>query len=135
MMAFMNSLRLVICAVVLALCNYGRSQSDLDRRLDTKGSWLYHVCSAHVRGQDASKPDSDDLALALHCNEYIDGFIDGMTSSPTPRPFCPSPETNENTIIRVYVAFMKGNPKLMDAYRGIGFLLAMKKNYPCTNKE
>lgn len=73
---------------------------------------------------------SGDLALALVCTNYIQGFMDAGTLSTS---FCTG-EATIATVIRVYVAYLDKNPKLLDGMRGTGVLLSLTDAYPCFAK-
>jgi len=92
-----------------------------------KGSYLFHACQADIALQD-SLPDADArIAMATGCVNYIGGYIDGARSK---KQFCLDGATN-GTIVRVYVAFMQANPKLLDEDREVGVNFALLYNYPC----
>lgn len=94
-----------------------------------KGSWLFRACQANIRYMDAAPGmDTADNALANECLDYIGGFTDGVTLAEN--IYCTS-QVSMGTMTRVYVLFMQEHPKLLDEYRGVGLMLALKANYPC----
>ena len=94
-----------------------------------KGSALFRACQANIRGMDAA-PGTDvaDNALANECLDYIAGFTDAATL--VENIYCAN-QVSMGTMTRVYVLFIQEHPKLLDTYRGIGLMLALKANYPC----
>ena len=105
-------------------CGSQEKTSLLDQK---KGAWLHHVCQGAVRGMDAPNGgEGADLDL-MECVDYVGGFSDGAAGTSL---FCTG-SASTGTIIREYVLFIQNHPKLLDEQRGLGFLLAMEKNFPC----
>jgi hypothetical protein len=80
--------------------------------------------------QDNPDGPAEDVEHALMCINYIQGFVYAGTVS---NLFCAQHASN-NTIARVYVAYMQRNPKLLDDAKGKGFHAAMVESYPCPAK-
>ena len=98
-----------------------------------KGSALLHACKAELRVIDSAdgKGDPEDRVLAHTCFQYVQGFADG--SDLAGENVCAGTATI-GTLIRVYVAFVEKNPKLLEAYRGVGLHMARLDAYPCPVK-
>ena len=93
------------------------------------GSELAYQCKAYVR--DTSSPNGSQ------CLGYIDGFLDGRTSSPragnhldTTKTFCWT-DASLDTVIKVYLAFMEKNPKYLDYEKWKTLMMALHDAYPC----
>jgi Rap1a immunity proteins len=98
---------------------------------DDKGSSLFHACQAAVRSMDAADGGTDaDASLTGRCIDYTEGVSDGVVSL-SPRSLCPG-NASVGTMIRVYVIYMQGHPKLLDERKHIGLLNAWIEAYPCT---
>ena len=80
--------------------------------------------------QDNPNGPAEDVEHGLMCMNYIQGFVYAGTVG---RLFC-APNASNNTVARVYVAYMQKNPKLLDEPKGKGFLAAMVDAYPCPAK-
>ena len=94
-----------------------------------KGSSLFRACQANIRSMDAAPgADAADNFLANECLSYIGGFTDAATLAEN--IYCAN-QVSMGTMTRVYVLFIQEHPKLLDTYRGIGLMLALKANYPC----
>jgi hypothetical protein len=98
-----------------------------------KGSSLLHACKAELRVIDSAdgKGAEEDRMLAHVCFQYVQGFTDG--SDLAGENICPGAATM-GTIIRVYIAYMEKNPKLLEAYRGVGLHMAILDAYACPIK-
>jgi hypothetical protein len=93
------------------------------------GSELVYQCRAYVR--NILDPDGS------RCLGYVDGFLDGRTSSPRAgnhldmtRTFCLT-DASLDTVIRVYLAFMEKNPKYLDYEKWKTLTMALHDAYPC----
>ena len=98
-----------------------------------KGSALYRECQAAVTAQDHSSKipiSENDIRAALECAAYIDGFTDGVAALDR-GTVCIEEDVPMGTLIRVYLAYMVRNPKMMDDYKAIGVYGAYKETYPC----
>jgi hypothetical protein len=95
-----------------------------------RGSELVSTCQAAIRMQDDPNGPAEDVERGLMCMNYIQGFVYAGTLG---KEFCAQDASNY-TIARVYVAYMRRNPKLLDDPKGKGFLAAMVDAYPCSAK-
>ena len=93
------------------------------------GSQLVYQCRAYVRNTPSP--------VGSQCLGYVDGFLDGRTSSPragshldATRTFCFA-DTSLDTAIRVYLAFMEKNPKYLDYEKWRTLTMALHDAYPC----
>ena len=96
-----------------------------------RGTWLFQACQGAVRWMDApitNKP-VDDVENFDNCTAYLGGYIEGADPG-----VCPSPEATMGTFVRVYVAYMQKNPKMLDTWRTRGLEAAMRRAYPCRKK-
>lgn len=94
------------------------------------GSELVYQCRAYVLNTPSP--------AGSQCLGYVDGFLDGRTSSPRAgnhldmtRTFCLT-DTSLDTAIRVYLAFMEKNPKYLDYEKWKTLTMALHDAYPCT---
>jgi len=97
-----------------------------------KGSWLYSACKGAQRYLDAPtghKPEEDSSNFD-NCTSYIAGFIEGDNGIAS----CPPDEASLGTMLRLYLAYMDKNPKLLDNYRVLGLRTALREAYPCRQK-
>lgn len=72
--------------------------------------------------------DGDGLWAAGRCIGYVGGFADAARSV---RNFCPTIETKDGTLVRVYIAYMDKNPKLLDSLESRTLMEALSDAYPC----
>jgi len=87
------------------------AQASTDIPVSQRGAALYHSCLAAVRAMDAADGGTNaDNELAVHCADYIRGFLDAALFTHT---LCVGNATNE-TVVRTYVDFIQKRPKLMD---------------------
>ena len=93
------------------------------------GSELVYECRAYVRNTPSP--------AGSQCLGYIDGFLDGRTSSPragnhldTTKTFCWT-DASLDTVIKVYLAFMEKNPKYLDYEKWKTLMMALHDAYPC----
>lgn len=99
------------------------------------GSDLVDQCNAYIRFTTSG---SGDVFKAGQCLGYIDGFGDGIDSiAPLPpsvnwrgRGWCYTNASND-TLIKVYLAFMEKNPKYLDYKRSTTLRMALHDAYPC----
>jgi hypothetical protein len=93
-----------------------------------QGTYLFHACQASIRVMDAPNVGASDLHDAEFCRGYFRGFgdLNDMRGS----TICLSSASSGPTI-RVYVAFMEKNPKLLDAPMIVGVVDALVDAYPC----
>ncbi len=70
-----------------------------------------------------------DLQSATECTAYIDGFTESGNSL-----FCMD-SSSVATVVRIYVAYMQKNPKLLDQPKSLGLLDALMGDYPCPTKK
>jgi hypothetical protein len=97
-----------------------------------EGSALYQSCLAAVRTFDNPTGSSQtDIAHSYSCYAYIQSFTDGSNSNG--HAFCNLGGT-VGTGIRIYVAYMQKNPKLLDDYKAEGVLKAFSEAYRCSTK-
>jgi len=96
---------------------------------DGYGSELVYQCRAYVR--------SAPSLAGSQCLGYVDGFLDGRTSSPragnrldTAKTFCLT-DASLDTLIKVYLAFMEKNPKYLDYEKWKTLTMALHNSYPC----
>ena len=113
--------------LVLAMAAQVRADlSPIDR-----GSDLFQKCQTDVRMTDNQNAGatSVDYQQAAACIAYIDGFTDGLQDG----SYCVI-GASLGTLARVYVAYMGKHPKLLDEYKSIGLVEALRDAYPCPKK-
>jgi hypothetical protein len=101
--------------------------------ISQRGTWLFQACQGAVRWLDApmsNKPNGEDAENFDNCTAYIGGFLE----SPDPH-VCTSSESTMGTYLRVYVAYMQKNPKLLDTRRSLGLESALSEAYPCPSRR
>jgi hypothetical protein len=100
-------------------------------RPEFKGSWLYSACQGGKRFLDAPRghQSDDDFSDFDKCSSYIAGFVEAGAPNA-----CPPDEASLGTMLRLYVAYMDGHPKLLDEHRLIGLRQALREAYPCRSK-
>ncbi len=96
----------------------------------TKGSHLFGSCQSAVRMMDnpSAQQTKTEMPGSTYCLGYVGGYIDGLNRLKD--AVCVRDATL-NTIVRVYVAYMQKNPKLMDEGKALGLLLALTDAYAC----
>ena len=121
---------LIVCAFVFSATSL--CPQDAGKLKDyQKGSWLFHVCQVNIRNTDvANGGNPAEVGLVTECLDYFQGFVEGAVVSTA--QFCPPiSSTTTTAMIRVYLNYMQAHPKLLDAHRVVGLLLALKESYPC----
>jgi len=101
----------------------------------TTGTRLYHSCQSASRfaGDTSLGPTAEDISRVSECIAYISGVVDAMHLDNAPL-FCTGNAT-VGTTVKVYVAYMDKNPKLLDERRIIGLAGALMDSYPCPVKK
>lgn len=99
-----------------------------------RGSDLYQSCKTGIALMDSpsgATATTDELLAGTKCQQYISGFLEGnMYGGST---ICADTATL-GTLMRVYVAYMDANPKVMDEPKSVGVYLALAIAYPCPVK-
>ena len=93
----------------------------------TSGTALYKSCLADIRTEDDPKASDTDVIIAATCINYVEGFIDSGIIN---RRYCMN-GVSLGTATRVYVAFLREHPKLMDMHKGAGLDAALRSAYGC----
>jgi hypothetical protein len=76
---------------------------------------------------DSPTAEMNDIAEGRVCMAYIDGVTSGDNS------IC-ADSASMGTLMRVYVAYMEKNPKMMDEPKNVGAHRAFAVEYPCPVK-
>lgn len=96
------------------------------------GDELVQACRASVRILNGEGREGDTLN-AHFCASFVEGFISGLHVSDD--KVCVRSEDNRATLVKVYVAYMDKNPRLLDSTADVGLYLALKEGYPCAAKS
>lgn len=97
----------------------------------TKGSELSSQCKNWVALVDKTRTlTEDEIYQAGECEGYVNGLMSGLVSM---RVGCPGKGTL-GTLIRVYLAYVDGHPKVLDMAASAGLFGAVKEAYPCPAK-
>lgn len=94
-----------------------------------QGAYLFHACQASIRVMDSPTATESDVSDGAFCSGYFHGFGD-YNDMNTGSSICLG-GASVGTSIRVYVAYMEKNPKLLDDAMIIGVIQALKDAYPC----
>jgi hypothetical protein len=95
------------------------------------GSDLVKACKASVKVIDGSAATEDTIS-SEYCRGYIDAFTE--TFDQKAHGICPGDHARLGTVVRVYLAFMDKNPKLLDQPKWLGLGLSLADAYPCPKK-
>ncbi len=90
---------------------------------------LYHACQDAIRFVDA--PNSDKPGRTDYCFGYFEGYTNVLSAHTS--SLCIG-RARIGTLIRVYLAYMDKNPKLLDDPKLIGVTYALKESYSCPTK-
>ena len=114
----------------LALAVVLGAQSPLDPPDFLVGAYLVHACEGALRVLDPTTAhfNDADVALGEHCLGYLQGFIDGGRMKSW--SIC-MPDVRLSETARIYVAYMKKNPQLLQKPKAMGILVALRENFPC----
>jgi len=126
------SFALFIIATTLCAGRFARAQQRETQPEKDTGSILFHACQASVRTMDSAPANASDPSFDLYCAGYFEGFSDVATLNET--SLCIK-NARIGTLIRVYVAYMDKNPKLLDSPKIIGVIFALKESYTCPAKN
>jgi len=112
------------------VCLYGTATAQQSTPPKDVGSVLFHSCQQTVRIMDTDSQESSPAS------DYCVGYFEGMGDviqfyGSTGLCF---KDARVGTIIRVYVAYMEKNPKLLDDWKIGGVIAAMKDSYSCPVK-
>jgi hypothetical protein len=111
--------------LILALAVPFQSSAKSDT---SQGTYLFHACQAAIQEMDHPQSDSPNLAGAMFCMSYFEGFIDGKSAAG--HGPCLGDASSE-AIVRAYVAYMEKHPKVMEMDKRVGVVLALGSAYPC----
>jgi hypothetical protein len=121
-------LRALGLALLLPVVCYAQSTPGGE---DVLGSHLYHACQASIRIMDSPEDPGGgvgDLEDSSFCQGYFSAFTD--MNSVLHSSVCLE-GASLGTEIRVYIAYMGKNPKLMDELMIVGVMRALKDAYSC----
>jgi hypothetical protein len=123
-------LKLVGLLVLLSLqlLDMGSLSSAQTKSEDTSYD-LYHACQDAVRYVDA--PNSDRPGRTDYCFGYFEGYTNVLSANSS--SLCIG-QARIGTLIRVYLAYMDKNPKLLDDPKLISVTYALKESYSCPTK-
>jgi hypothetical protein len=108
-------------------------QQNLTEANVNKGSSLFASCQAHIRVMDRTYKNLDeDFPASEYCVGYVEGFTTGNVYGGGSLCF---KEASAGTLVRVYVAYMQRNPKLLDDDKYVGLGLALRDSYQCKAKK
>ena len=117
--------RRLSCALALAATIAPRCLSAAQVKGGDNGYDLYRACQDAVHFTDAS---SEQPGRADYCFGYFEGYTDVATVNVS--SLCIGKAT-VGTLIRVYLAYMDKNPKMLDSFKMIGVTYALKEAYSC----
>ena len=92
-----------------------------------KGSQLYAQCKKYVSVTEQGSVNSQVAFDGGSCAGYISAMSDTLMTN---HAFCPTNTTN-GTLVRVYIAYIDKNPKMLDESRGNGVVAAFEDAFPC----
>ncbi|MBI3663395.1 MAG: hypothetical protein HY234_10145 [Acidobacteria bacterium] len=131
-----------ICALLIAVfilpLSAGTREQEAQKAV-RDGNFLLPTCKAAVRFSDGEKLDYESAGIALSCQSYIIGFIEGYTlaksmgESKTLKPsYCPSPTgTDTSQAVRIVTKWLSDNPDKLHIRADMLVLAAMSKAFPC----
>ena len=127
----MTPLRFLELLLLLSIAGFGAHAQTNSGDDQHRGAVLYHDCQASIRIMDAPNADavgSQDFVDSNFCIGYFTAFweFNGLEGTSICRN-----EARLGTTIRVYLAYMEKNPKLMDDAMIVGVIGALKETYPC----
>ena len=130
----MTPLRFLGLLLVLSIGCVGAHTQTNSGDDNRRGSDLYHSCQASIRIMNAPNANAvanDDYAASEFCRGYFIAFAEYNDVMHT--AICPD-EASLGTTVRVYLAYMEKNPKLMDKVMIAGVIGALRESYPCPAK-
>lgn len=96
------------------------------------GSELQRQCHLYVKLLDGERlTDPEEMYDAGQCFGFIGGIAQGLN---TLKVSCPPRAATLNTMVRVYLTYVEGHPKVLDFDRSSGAYGAFKQAYPCPKK-
>jgi hypothetical protein len=123
--------------LVIALIFFGSQLAALAQVTEARtnsGAFLYHSCQLRLKAIDDPhfKPTPHEIADALMCDSYIQGFTDGMISNS--HEFCALPVTREQAI-RKYISFMTENSYFLKEDKLAGVAMVLRPLYRCPQSQ
>ena len=126
----MNIAKCLFIACVAVLCISESHAQGQD------GSFYLQACGAAIKQSDGVALTAEEGSPAVYCIGYVAGFLDShslaMTQSGAKKSIC-TPErgiTNDQAI-RIFVKYLRENPKFLHESGRMSFFVSLAKAFPC----
>lgn len=100
------------------------------------GSFYLRACGSAIKQSDGGALTAEEAPASIFCIGYVSGFLDShsvaTTQSGASKAIC-TPErgiTNDQAI-RVFVKYLRENPKVLHESGRMSLFVALAKAFPC----
>lgn len=100
------------------------------------GNFFLQACGATVKQANGGTLSPEEGAASLYCVGYVAGFLDGVSLATSQggngKVIC-TPErgiTNDQAI-RIFVKYLRGNPKVLHESGRMSLFVALAKTFSC----
>src|SRR5512139_2144783 len=100
------------------------------------GSYFLQACNAAIRQHDGERVSAEETVKGVHCLGYIGGFLDGLSLAAgvakSQFPIClPKKGISANQAARIFVKYLRENPKVLNEPGRDSFVISMRNAFPC----
>ena len=100
------------------------------------GSFYLRACGAAVKQSDGGSLSAEEATTSIFCIGYVSGFLDAhslaTTQSGTQKAICtPQRGISNDQAIRVFVKYLRENPKVLHESGRMSLFVALAKAFPC----
>ena len=127
----MNAIKSTVVAGLAALCIGNAHAQGQD------GSFYLQSCGAAVKQSDGENLGAKEGAAVLFCIGYVAGFLDAHSlatnQSGANKAICtPERGISNDQAIRIFVKYLRENPKVLHESGRMSLYVALAKAFPCS---
>ncbi len=126
-MRYVRMALFVFASHLFATTSYAQSQD---------GSFYLRACGAAVKQSDGGALSPEESATSIFCIGYVSGFLDAhslaTTQSGADKAICtPQRGISNDQAIRIFVKYLRENPKVLHESGRMSLFVALAKAFPC----
>ena len=100
------------------------------------GSFFLQACGATIKQADGGNITADETSASIYCIGYVAGFLDaysvGTSFSKNEKIICtPKQGITNDQGIRIFVKYLRENPKVLHESGRMSLFVALAKTFPC----
>lgn len=100
------------------------------------GSFYLKACGASVKQSDGGTLTPEEATLSIFCLGYVSGFLDANSlataqSAGQPGICTPQRGISNDQAIRVFVKYLRENPRVLHESGRMSLYIALAKTFPC----